>query len=386
MKRFLLILTAVLLTQHLVHAQIVLSQTSYPASVIGTDTLKVTTPLSAFPDLTAMANGIWDMDVITDSVPFHFAFHVSGTAGHQFADSSFFNFGLYRYQGNTQSNIATSGYFEYSKQIERIGYSLTFLTAALLDSLIIPSQNSVYSTPRTRIAFPATYNSNWSSSYSSDLAFQLSYGLYGYDHTPGIIRTYTTEKDTVVGWGLMRVKDASGSPSAYQHVLQVQTITYHTDSFFLGGAPFPPIILTMFSVTQGRKDTVYEHYYYRIGEVTPLAKVAFRDAAFSQPYKATTHIQRLIPDQIAAVESINSFRIFPNPVTGNSVTIELPSFASWQYTVTDIAGNTVSEGTIDNRLKKAEIELPASLLPGMYLIRINNNKNEVYSSNVTISR
>jgi hypothetical protein len=326
------------------------------------------------------------MDVVTDSVPYHFAFHVPGTAGYQFADSNFYNFGLFKYQGNIQSNIATLGYFEYSNLVERAAYSLYFLTSIPFDSFIILSQNAVYSSPRARIAFPATYNSNWSSSYSSDLAFQLSFSMYSYDHTPGIIRTYTTEKDTVVGWGLMRVKDAAGSPSAYQHVLQVQTITYHTDSFFLGGAPFPGTILTMFSVTQGRKDTSFEHYYYRIGEVTPLAQVVFTDSSFSQPYKATTHIQRLIPDQIATVEPLKGVRIFPNPVTGHSVSVELPSYASWQYTVIDIAGNLVKEGTIESRLKNAEIELPASIPPGIYLFRFRNKNDEVFSTNVTISR
>ena len=377
MKRFLLILAMALLVQEHLRAQIVLNQAGYPASVIGTDSLRVTTPSSAFPDFTAAANGIWDLDVVTDSVPYHFAFYVPGITGYQFADSNTYYFGLFKYSGKVQSNIITADYNAYSKIIDRIGYSLTFLTMAPLDSFIILPQNSIYSSPLTRIAFPATYNSVWSSAYSSGLAFQLSFSMYGYDHTPGIIRTYTTTKDTVVGWGLMRVKDAGGSPSAYQHVLQVQSITYKTDCFFLGGVPFPAPILTMFSVTQGKKDTVYEQYYYRIGEVTPLAQVAFRDAAFSIPYKATTHFQRLIPDYIAPIEQKNNCRIYPNPASGNTVWVELPSKGFWHYALFDIAGNKVMEGQFENSQLKEEVRLPVTIPQGTYTMKLYSSNTEV---------
>ena len=51
------------------HAQITLISSGYPSSLIGTDTLKVTTAASAFPSLIHATSGSWDLSAVTDSTP-----------------------------------------------------------------------------------------------------------------------------------------------------------------------------------------------------------------------------------------------------------------------------------------------------------------------------
>ena len=386
MRSILLILTGLLLSMTSLPAQVMLSESGYPSSVLGADSLLVTTSASIFPSLLPMTNGIWDMSIVADSVPIFFAYRVP-TVTYDFADSNQYNFGVYNYRGNVQSSITSGGIYGYGIDILKTGYSITPLTFGPNDSFIINTQSTSYSSQRTKIAFPATYNTSWSSLYRFDLGFQLTFLLAGDTLAPGIIRTYTTERDSVVGWGKMRIKDASGGPSDYQHVLQVQTIVTHIDSFFLKGVPVPALFLTTFNVAQGKKDTVYEQNYYRVGEVTALAQVEFKDSSFTRPYKATTHVQRLAPDFLSGIERGSPVKIFPNPVTDRSVNVQLPVGGGiWNYEIVNTSGQSVAAGLLPSagNQTSAMIQVNASIVPGIYFLRIFNDMTEVLSQSVEI--
>jgi hypothetical protein len=85
----------------------------------------------------------------------------------------------------------------------------------------------------------------------------------------------------------------------------------------------PAPILGLFMLTQGHKDTIRQQNYYRVGEVTPLAKVDFRDDAFTQPYKATTHMQRLLPIGVDMPVSAEAINVFPNPAS-HMLSVDIP--------------------------------------------------------------
>ncbi len=375
MKSIVLILAVTLCLQMTVFGQITLTQSSYPVSVLGTDSLKVTTAASSFPSLTPLVSGIWDLSAVTDSVPIFYACRVP-VAGYQFADSNLYQFGVFNYQGNVQSNIASTGIFEFGEDIQSSKFNIFSITSGANDSFIIDFQTVVYSSPRAKIAFPATYHSSWSSSYSADLHFHLTFLANGDTMRPGIIRTYTTEKDSVTGWGRMRVRDASGSPSVYMHVLQVRTTIVHTDSFFVNGIPFSTTLLTIFNLVQGQKDTVYEQNYYREQEVTPLAQVEFSDAAFTQPYKATTHVQRLQAVSVGKVEQNGGVRVYPNPMSGRDVAVEVPEGdGHWSYELVSATGQKV----IGDQLPAVKniVSIPVPLSAGIYYMRICSNGVQV---------
>ena len=370
MKNILWILVPVLVANNL-HAQITLDQSSYPLSVVGADSLKVTTVSSSFPSLAAMADGMWDMSAITDSVPVFFAYRVPASP-YQFADSNMYNFAGFSYQGNILSSITSGGLFEYGVSVQRAPYSISSITTGPTDSLIILAQSILYSASRNKITFPTTYNTSWSSAYQYDLDFQFTYLMGGDTLAPCVARTYVTEKDTVIGWGKMRIVDASGGPSAYLNVLQVHTIVTHIDSFFLNGTLFNSAILYFFHLTQGQQDTIYEQNYYRPGEVTALAQVEFRDAAYTQPYKATTLVQQLQDVSVPGVAGKTDIAIYPNPVTERVVYIKLPSSGAWDYELVGEDGRKVLAGSLSAQDNLAKIVIPATVIPGVYNLQLNS--------------
>ena len=243
-------------------AQITLTAADYPALLTGTDSLKQTIHTSPFPSLAAASGGNWDMTVTTDSAAQLYAYRVP-VATYQYADSTQGSIGAYSFVANVPCSVTSTGLFEYGMNIKANSYSLTTLTLGPTDTLFFPAQNVMNTSPLVRIAFPATFSSSWQSVFSADMIYELSLGAFSLIHKPFTLRKYTVRKDTVAGWGTMRIKTAMSAPSSYFNVLQVQSANITTDSFFMDGAPAPPALLTLLSISQGQKDTTYTQYYYR---------------------------------------------------------------------------------------------------------------------------
>ena len=248
----------------------------------------------------------------------------------------------------------------------------------LTDSLFIDSQNVIYAHPRNIIKFPATYDSAWSCAYNYDLNYHLSLAAYSYDHTPGYVRTYTQEADSVTGYGMLRIKDYGGSPSAYFNVLQTRIRTITTDSIFLNGAPMSPLLLLPLSLTQGKTDTVYEECYYRLGEVSPLARIQYKDAAYTEPYRCTTHVQRLTPTSITRVKTEKAIAIYPNPLSSNTIFVEIPeNNGVWSYELFDITGRSICRGGLSGSAETRSILLSDEIGSGIYLLKVAQNDRAV---------
>ncbi len=385
MKNYLILLVFTLFLLPKINAQITLSQSSYPLSVLGTDTLKKTIAASTFPSLEPATNANWDMSTLIDTTPVYYDYRV-GSATHQYADSNAYNFSSYSYQGNAEIDIANIGILEYAVEIHKKSISLFTHTGISTDSLFILSQNMLYSSPLTKISFPSTFGTNWYSNYYSTLNIQVSINSMSYNRAPGYLRRHTIEMDSFTGWGKMKVKDLAGMPSSWFDVLQVQSITTTIDSFFLNGSPFTVPLLLSLQLTQGAKSTTYKQNYYRLGEVTPLESVLFTDSTFTHPYSAMTHTQRLVN---VGVEDIveNPVVVYPNPVTGNIINLQLPINGTvWTYKVVDISGKTIHSGSLNNRIGFAQIELPKDIKQGNYILKLANGKNVNYIREITIVR
>ncbi|MES2701881.1 MAG: T9SS type A sorting domain-containing protein [Bacteroidota bacterium] len=354
------------------YAQVTLTQTDYPASVIGTDNLKKTTYNSSFPSFAPIAGTAIDMSTVTDSTTDFFAYRIASSS-HQYADSNEYHFSSFTYKGNVQTNITTSGLRHYGSNIAPVTYSLFPITTGPTDSLYILAQTSLYSSSQVRLAFPATYNTSWSSTFSADLNYELSVAAYALSHAPGTVRRYTAERDSVIGWGKLRVKDAWGAPGDYLNVLQVRATTITTDSFFLNGSPMPLILLTLLNLQQGVKDTIYEQNFYRPQEVTPLANVVFHDPDNMQPYRATYHTQRLVAVGVDEVTP-SAGLAFPNPVTGGSISMLLPGNSVYQYSLISADGSIAATGSVHAANGRASLELPERTRAGIYILNISSSE------------
>ncbi len=349
--------------------QIRLSQADYPVLATEVDSVRLTTWSSAFPVLSPAASGTFDLTIVTDSLPMQ-PRHRKYTAAYYFYDSSFqvsyFGLGV-----NVNREFSNSPYelAEHESKSFDTSYDIFLRTSSITDSLFFPTQDMLYVGQAKKLAFPCTYGSSWTSDYVRDFRFELSYGIYACNHAPGIVRSTISETDSVTGWGAMRINDIAGNPSPYWSVLQVQSVVVRRDSFLLNGGYMPNAILTAFGLTQGQTDTVFEQYYYRKGEITPLAHVLFRDRTFATPYRAETHVQRLSKLAIPENEQETDGKIFPNPVIGNQTIVALnKANGSCSYSLRTGQGIVVHRGQLNFSNHQAVLPLPADIANGIYYL------------------
>jgi hypothetical protein len=262
-------------------------------------------------------------------------------------------------------------------------YGLASMTAVLTDTIYIPEQIALHSTPITILHFPVTYGSTWGSSAVTNLNFEMTIGSLSMFHTPCIKRTYLYRRDSVRGWGSMRVRNAVGAPSDFIDVLQVNSTEITVDSFFVDGATAHPALLIA-GMTQGQRDTTYTQYYYRKGELRPLATVVHKNGQYTQPERAWIHRQRLTTD-VPKVQNVQPVTVYPNPASAHIV-ISLPAYSGpAMCTICSLSGNVLSRQTIVFKDGSATAPLPTNVCTGAYYMQIATGSNE-YTTRLVVVR
>lgn len=328
-------------------------------------------------NLTATPNGTWDLSSYT------------GTGTFATTDDAAINasFPLASYKKSVSYGLANVGYIStvywgkdnngvywYGEHLDRQAYSISSLTMNTSDSLIFPLQAITYSAPGKVIAFPMSFGSTWNSVMQFNTDFQLIIAMYGMSYTPGQRRTKVDTRDSVKGWGKMRLKGTNGKVSAYMDVLVVQEREYNVDSFYLGGSPAPAPLLSAFGLTQGQVASRFTTKFYRSGEVTPLFRIDHSDSTFTSNNGGTAMINRLAPDKtgIGDVAEAGGVDIYPNPVNaGGLLHIHgLNDNYSWNYMFTSLNGKVASWGS----LQGSDATINISGIPaGVYTLTLLKN-------------
>ncbi|MBE2289364.1 MAG: T9SS type A sorting domain-containing protein [Chitinophagaceae bacterium] len=365
------------------YGQITLTSADYPSALVGTDSLKQVTYSSPLPSLAPALGGIWDMTGTTDSAADLFSFRVA-VPTYQYGDSTTGRIGTFLYRKKDVRTITAIGHIEQGVTTNDTFHNLVSITAGS-DTMFIPAQTATYSSPIILKAFPCTMGGVWHSTMNTDINFQLTITMFSLSHQPFTQRRFTIRKDTVVGWGKVRVKNSAGAPSPYINVLQVHTSTYTTDSFYMGSSVAPGAYLTLLGLTQGKKDTSYTQSFYRTGEVTPLVSASYKDAGLTVPSKVIYHHQRLETVGLEKLIGYTSIGVYPNPAT-NELHVSLPQSSQYDYTISDISGKVLLSGQIGGRQGDASISLPQHLLTGLYQINISTNGEIKYTTQLVISR
>ncbi len=326
----------------------------------------------------ATTNGMWDLssatyapgtfittDVATTSTTFPSAtykrtisYTLNGTLG--------YGAELYWSKDN-------SGFYEYGEKIARQAYSLASVTGSNMDSLVFPAQDVIYSAPGKDRMYPMTNGTHWSSSYDAVTHLNLTVTMASMNNTPGERRTHKETRDTVKGWGQMRITDGNGMTSGYMNVLAVQHREYVRDSFYLGGAPASPTLLSAFGVTQGQVTTRFQNLFIRDGEMTALLDLTFSDSTFTAVTDGQVSRTRLAAgtNSVSAVQPRFEYNAYPNPVTNGTLHISgLSQNHTWTYSMTALNGQTLKTGTLT--AGKAELNL-SELTPGVYTLTVFKN-------------
>jgi hypothetical protein len=252
---------------------------------------------------------------------------------------------------------------------------LDMITGGANDELVFPKQNIEYSEPDIQRVFPTTLGTSFTCTRVQEIKFNLTIDAYSFNKIPGSRKTYWVVKDSVVGWGTLKIKGIS-TKAIYDNIPVLQTRRHITqvDSFFLGGNLAPGALLSGFGLSQGH---FLEYYYVDFitqDELDELVRIDFKDSPY-QTIDVVEIQQNRLEKYATGVEKIslqNAINAYPNPIADNKITIELPanSNANWAISLTDIYGRLVFESPIGI---DGEVNLPENIAEGNYILSVLNN-------------
>ncbi len=135
------------------------------------------------------------------------------------------------------------------------------------------------------------------------------------------------------------------------------------------------MLLQAFGLSQGMTDITYEDRFYRAGEVTPVVNVLYTDNSYTAASIdfVDVHTNRLPqPTSISSVTRYGKVTMYPNPLTGNTVTLSVTdnTVRNLQYDVMNINGQVIAKGTAAMNGGKGTITLDAAKSAGIYYIRL----------------
>jgi hypothetical protein len=240
------------------------------------------------------------------------------------------------------------------------------------DSLFIPLDNEYFRI--NRITFPTASHSVYKAKAVKVLKFNITIDTLKMYKAPGTKRTIYNVKDTVAGWGALRIPSPPFTSSIPYKVLLVRRKLISVDSFYVNGKPMDPILMLALGMQQAVKTTDYKEFFYRTGSPDPLMTISFgTDSTFKTPV-AVLYSADSIKTGIA-VEGLQSidFKLFPNPSNSGIIhgSITKNSIHPWHISVTSALGQAVLERQIsDMGIVNFDLELPNAA--GIFFVAVKN--------------
>ena len=330
-------------------------------------------------------NQSWDYSAITpDSVdiieylPETDNFWTSMGVGYSYEGVKPLNSG-YGYFIQTKIEQSATGVVGKGFHIPPQDYDISAVTGNTGDSLRIPSQNFVFASPIVYMPFPqtATYN-NWQTNRMV-VDFTINAPLFGMNNTPCQQVFYEVRKDSVLGWGTMRVYTPSG-PSGYHNVLMQKKHRYFVDSFYVGGAPASATLQSVFGISQGQRlseNNAIE--FLRKGSFIYLQRLWYGDDS------TNSNIETIFSDKDnvtpVGINNIDTKQystiLYPNPATNCDMKFmimggDISNMTS--FSIVDLSGRIITSQKANWNANN--LTLPTRMLsPGTYILQVNNNEN-----------
>ncbi len=278
----------------------------------------------------------------------------------------------FTYTGYYLENI---DYFAYlGREIFEQKYNISAVTGGANDSAKFQYQYQINAQPISTIKYPLTFQTSWNSIFSESVDFSLSIASASLYNAPCLKTTYYNRKDTVIGWGNMKIPTISGSIE--KPVLMLKRIVNMVDSFFVAGSPAPNTLLSAFGLTQGMQTSSNRYVFWYKKSVYPLMIINFGSNNFTAPTSVFFD-----GDAISTKidEFDNNISIYPNPT---SDLINISGIYNAHIMLYDIDGKMIYSEKIEKN--KTSINL-SNINNGIYILRIIEN-NKIINKQIIINR
>ncbi len=175
-----------------------------------------------------------------------------------------------------------AGFDQLGTTLAAQSFPLTFATGGASDVLNIPAQSTVVNTLKLPLPLTSTTavrrtNRTVTNTRLTIVAYGISNALFQYVQ-------HVSTVDSVVGWGSLRLPVAgNASGSVPQPVLLVRRTETVQDSFYLGGAPAPAMLLGALGQTQGTIHRNYSQSFFRQNAAQTLLSLDYATNAFGAP-------------------------------------------------------------------------------------------------------
>ena len=263
-------------------------------------------------------------------------------------------------------------------------------TGNIKDSTYFPPQ--YFQARENIIPFPATMGTSWVSKLNYTITLNMTAIDYGLNKTSGKIERQVFIKDTVVGWGTLKIPVIT-QPSIPYNVLLVRRYYVQIDSYFVKNGstfqPAPPPLLTAYTVKQhDTTNKAYSEYFVRAGNGYPLLSIGYGN---DETYTHVTSVSFDADNVKAGIENEDynpiGLNIYPNPANSGAIHFQFTKNSGqvWRITIFNLIGQTVktmkTEGT-GNR----DIQMDCGdFKPGMYFVNIiDESGDKVQNSKLQI--
>jgi hypothetical protein len=386
MKQYLLLTLCVASFTFTLKGQITINRADYAVSstVLDSAYYKWLTKTGAVSP-TLGNNQTWDYTGLKDSVPEYYKYYrtpaanfgaipaVFADATHAFNSTVFFqNFPLpFRvYEKLDDAGHGQLGYISLGAK-----FSIASISGGATDTLYFPAASLRYSSSQFYYKFPMTANSVWKANFKDTTPLQLSVATFGLNKTPGMRVAQYIFLDTIIGWGTLKLRNPSGGTALSYAVLLKRTTETRRDSFFLGGAPAPAVILGAFGLTQGAVTILTRNTFFgTVGFKEPFLTIDTDVAG------TVTFIRRAVAPTIGLTTGSHetpdyavATTVYPNPTTeGVNFEFQKTSMPDWNIMVYNAEGQIVSMNRVNSPqgLVNQRIALASSLPSGTYFYNL----------------
>ena len=272
--------------------------------------------------------------------------------------------------------LDTTGYYSLGYATLGSKFSLQSITLNAADSLIFPAASYPYLSKRNYLKFPITANSAWKSDYKATVDFQLSVAALSLNKVSGQRVTTVSVRDTIVGWGTLKMRNPSGGAALNFAVLLRRTNETQIDSFFLANAPAPTTVLNSLGLIQGATSiapTIYNFAGMGFNE-PQLYMEANANGIINYTSRAVLPSLGLTTDNREVTDFTVATKVYPNPSNTEGVTFafDKTTAANWHIMVYNTSGQivTVKHVTEPQGATTIHLALDPILSSGVYFYNL----------------